>query len=177
MLPPCHDKYIEKHLHQLRKEIRTLGLFQVSFCLVHLVWLLSVFLVAACLLEIIEFLRLEKASKVIQNHWENQTLFRELSVEEQTYSTHVLTMGGTLWTLTLGRVYLVLGALESWGFLSLFGWTSHVHIMGGLTLLSSKFFRSRYSGLGSISDSWCNLRQVTETWICSVFKSKLDNAV
>lgn len=120
MLPPCHDKYIEKHLHQLRKEIRTLGLFQVSFCLVHLVWLLSVFLVAACLLEIIEFLRLEKASKVIQNHWENQTLFRELSVEEQTYSTHVLTTGGTLWTLTLGRVYLVLGALESWGFLSLF---------------------------------------------------------
>lgn len=66
MLPPCHDEYIEKYLHHLRKEIRTLGPFQLSFCLAHLVWLLSVFLIADFLLEIIEFLRLEKTFKPLE---------------------------------------------------------------------------------------------------------------
>lgn len=182
MLPPCHDKYIEKkNLHQLREEVRTSNLFQVSFCLVHLVGFFSVFLISVCLLEIMEFLRLEKTSKVIQKHWKNQTLFREHSVEEQTYSTHVLTTAGTLWRHfekgLPGPWCSVFCSLESWGFLSLFGWISHVHITEGLTVLSSDYFRSCYSGLGSTSGSWWDLRQVIETWICSVFKSKLDKAV
>lgn len=156
MLPPCHDKHIGKDLHHLRKEIRTLDLFQVSFCLVHLVWLLSVFLTAVRLLEIIELFRLEKTFKVIQNLWKCQTLFRGHAVEEQTHSTRVLIMGGTLWSHfgkgLPGPWCSAFCSLESLGFLSLFCWTSHVDIMEGLTVLSSKLFRSCYSGLGSSSD-------------------------